>query len=85
MKKLEYWFRKNNIMINAGKMVEQSFHTKLDRFSLRPKIIFRNMDIAYKSETKFLGVYITENLKWKAHVCSLSLKLSKYNFKFKIG
>jgi len=43
------------------------------------------MDIAYKSETKFLGVYITENLKWKAHVCSLSLKLSKYNFKFKIG
>jgi len=22
MKKLEYWFRKNNIMINAGKMVE---------------------------------------------------------------
>jgi len=30
MKKLEYWFPKNNIMINAIKMVEMSFHTKIE-------------------------------------------------------
>ena len=35
MKKLEYWFKKNNIMINAVKTVEMSFHTKLNRFSLQ--------------------------------------------------
>jgi len=35
------------------------------------------MDIAYKSELKLLGIHITDNLKWNAHVCSSSLKLNK--------
>jgi hypothetical protein len=82
-KKFKYWFKKNNIMINAGKMVEMSFHTKLNRFFLRSKITFRNMNIADKSESKFLGIHITEILKWKAHVCSLSLKLSKVSYLIK--
>jgi hypothetical protein len=46
-------------MINVGK----TFHTKQDRYPIRPRITFRNMDIAYKSESKFLGIHITENLK----------------------
>jgi hypothetical protein len=29
----------------------------------RPKVIFKNLEIAYKSELRFLGLYITENLK----------------------
>jgi len=28
MKKLEFWFQKNNIMINIGKTVAMSYHTK---------------------------------------------------------
>jgi len=28
MKKLEYWFQKNNLMTNAGKTVTVSCHTK---------------------------------------------------------
>jgi len=35
------------------------------------------MDIAYKSESKFFGIHITKNLKWMAHVLSLSLQVSK--------
>jgi hypothetical protein len=35
------------------------------------------MDIAYKSETKFLGIYIRENLTINMYVKSLSSKLSK--------
>jgi hypothetical protein len=38
-----------------------SFHTKQNRFPIRPKITFRNMDIAYKSESNFLGILITES------------------------
>jgi hypothetical protein len=83
MKNLEYCFQKNNITINAEKTVEMSFHTKLNRFSLRPNITFRNMDVAYKSESKFLGIHVTESLKWKARVCSLSLKLSKVSYLIK--
>jgi mRNA deadenylase 3'-5' endonuclease subunit Ccr4 len=36
------------------------------------------MDIAYKSETKFLSVHISEYMKWDARVRSLSYKLSKF-------
>jgi hypothetical protein len=31
---------------------------------IRPQINFKNMDITYKSELRFLGIYITENPKW---------------------
>jgi hypothetical protein len=32
MKKLEYWFQKNNFMINIGKTVTMSYHTKQSKF-----------------------------------------------------
>ena len=63
MKKLEYWFQKNNPMINIGKTVVMSYHTKQSRFPMRLKITYRNADIAYKSDSKFLRIHITENLK----------------------
>ena len=73
MKKLEYWLQKNNLMINTGKTVGMSYHTKQSRFPLRPKIAYRNTDISYKSDTKFLGIHITENLKWTTDICILRL------------
>ena len=63
MKKLEYWFQKNNLMINTGKTVAMSYHTQQSKFLMRPIISYRNTDIAYKSDKKFLGIHITENLK----------------------
>ena len=57
--------------------VKMSFHTNQNIFPKRPNITFQNMDIAYKSESEFLGIHITENFKWMGHVCSLSLQLSK--------
>jgi hypothetical protein len=48
-----------------------------NRLPVRPKVTLRNIDIAYKSESKLLGIHITENLKWNANVRTLSLKLSK--------
>ena len=64
MKKLEFWFQKNNLMTNTGKTVAISYHTKQSRFLMRPKVTYINTDIAYKSDTKFLGIRITENLKY---------------------
>jgi len=29
---------------------------------------YRNTDIAHKSDTKFLGIHITENLEWTTHI-----------------
>jgi hypothetical protein len=44
---------------------------------MRPKITYRNTDIAYKSDTNFLGICITENLKWITYICILRLQLSQ--------
>jgi len=77
MKKLEYWIQKNNLMVNIGRTVAMSYHTKQSRFPMRPKISYRITDIAYKSDTEFLGIHITENLKWTTCICVLRLQLSK--------
>jgi hypothetical protein len=81
--KLEYWIKKNNLMINVVKTVAISFHTKHNGFPIICKITFTNMDNAYRSESKFLAIHITKNLKWKAHVHSLSLKLNKASYLLK--
>jgi len=64
-------------MINTGKTAAMLYHTKQSRFLMRPKITYRNTDIAYKSETKFLGIHIMENLKCTTHICILRLQLGK--------
>jgi len=60
-------------MINIGKTVAMSYHTKKSRFLMRPKIAYRNTDVAYKSDTKFLGICITENLKRTTQICILTI------------
>ena len=64
-------------MINIGKTVAMSYHTEQSRFPMRPKITYRNTDIAYKPVTKFLGVHTKENLNWTTHIHILRLQLSK--------
>ena len=64
---------KNCLVINIGKTVKMSYHTKQSRFPMRPKFTYRNTDIAYISDTKFLLVHITENMKWTTHIGILRL------------
>jgi hypothetical protein len=35
------------------------------------------MEIAYKSDTKFLGMHVGKHLDWNTHIMSLSSKLNK--------
>jgi len=43
---------------------------------LLPHVIFEGRDIPYNTETKFLGIYINENVKWSNHIQYLSSKLN---------
>jgi hypothetical protein len=54
-----------------------SFHLKQWREPLRPQIVFKNIEIGYQSELSFLGICMTETLKWNAHVLVLKAKLCK--------
>jgi hypothetical protein len=42
-----------------------------------PQMNFKNMDTTYNSELRFLGIYITKNLKWYTLVQLLRPKLNK--------
>jgi hypothetical protein len=39
-------------------------------------VLFEGRDIPYKTDTKFLGVYINENVKWINHIRYLISKLN---------
>ena len=41
------------------------------------KITYRNTGVAYKPDTKFLGVHIIKSLKWTTHISMLRLQLSR--------
>jgi hypothetical protein len=77
MEVLYNWFDTNGLVINTEKSIALSFHTLQNKIPLKPGIIFNNRDVNYSTETKFLGLHLTECLKWEAHIRYLSIKLNK--------
>jgi hypothetical protein len=63
MRELETLFQENNLIINSVKTLAMSFHSIQIKLPSRPQITFKNMDIAYKLELRFIGIYIAEKLK----------------------
>jgi hypothetical protein len=56
-----------------------SFHAWQKKNNLKPEIVLQDMDIKYKNETKFLGLYLTEDVKWDVHikyVCNILKKIT---------
>jgi hypothetical protein len=80
MKQLENWFFKNDPFINTTKTAAMSFHLYHSKPPFKPCIMLRNTEVKYRPEVKFLGMRITENLNWHAHICSLCHSLSRTFF-----
>ena len=80
MKQLQIWFSDVDLIINIAKTVAMSFHLCHSKPTYKPHILLQNKDIEYKSEVKFLGLCITENLNWQAHIRYLCDNLSKNFF-----
>jgi len=53
-----------------------SFHLCWSKLTYKPHIPLQNKEVEYKSEVKFLGLCITENLNWWAHIRFLCHSLS---------
>ena len=56
MQQLSSWFYFNKLLINTDKTNVIPFHAWQNKSNLKPKIVFQNVDIKYKNETKFLGL-----------------------------
>ena len=64
MQQLSSWFYLNKLVINLYKTTVISFHAWQNKSNLKPETVFQDMDIKYKNETKLLGLYLTEDVKW---------------------
>ena len=80
---LETWFNRSDLIINVSNTGVMSFYNRQTSFLVKPKVAFNKMNLDYIIEMKFLGIYITETLKWNSHVQSLARKLSKVSFMIK--
>ena len=63
MTELQTWFTLNSLVVNVEKTLAMSFHTMQNKKPALPHVIFEGRDIPYTTDTKFLGIYINENMK----------------------
>ena len=80
MQQLEIWFCKNDLIVNIKKKKKIwsiSCHSHQNRHPCRPCIMFNRNEIAYSSELKFVGLFITDNLASLVQIHSLCASLSK--------
>ena len=74
------WFKSNNLPLIVDKTKWSLFHPFSKRQFLPrnlPNLLVENINIKREHVTKFLGVFIDENLSWKQHIEILSSKISK--------
>ena len=69
-------FTLNSLVVNTEKTLAMPFHTTQNKKPLLPHVTFAGRGIPYNTETKFLGIYINENMKWNNHIKHLSSKLN---------
>jgi hypothetical protein len=62
------WFSKNNLVINIDKTKAMLFQLNKTYVMTEPVITFKNKEISYTSQFRFLGINITNNLKWSSHI-----------------
>lgn len=78
--KIIYWLEQNNLVVNIGK-------TKIINFQNNNNNTIKNLDITYSGQsveqtevTKFLGIYIDRNLKWKTQMDKVCKKLHTFAY-----
>ena len=81
--KLETWFYRNDLVINARETGVMSFHNRQTHFPVKPLVTFNKMTVDYTAEMKFIGIKIMDMLKWHPHIQLLASKLSKVAFMVK--
>ena len=78
LSKISDWFRINKLAVNETKTKYIIFNTK---FNPKPPenftVILNEKILERVSNTKFLGVFIQENMQWDTHITHVGNKLAK--------
>ena len=70
------WFKANLLTLNPNKTVAMRFLHKKPKGKL-VTIKLANTKIRFVKETKFLGIWLDENLNWNAHTSKLIARLKR--------
>jgi hypothetical protein len=65
---LETWFNENELILNIRKSCALSFPPRQRKRVCKPSIVYNEVNSPYKSDVKFLGIQINENLTWNTHI-----------------
>ena len=78
LNKLSEWFHARKLSLNVKKSNFVLFGNRSKRcYDNTFQILIEGNSLGQVSNTKFLGVYIDEDLNWKYHTQQISLKASK--------
>jgi hypothetical protein len=77
MMQLDEWLSKNELVVNTQKIFVMYFHNRHHYLCEKPRVMYNNKEINYCSQSKLLGLHITQNLNWKMHIQNLYLNLSQ--------
>ena len=74
------WFKANKLSLNISKTKYSLFHStrkRKDIPNILPPLHIDNVPVKREFVTKFLGVYLDENVSWKHHINIVSTKFCK--------
>lgn len=74
------WCYKNRLIINYDKTVCINFKTKQKKIDFNFNLSFNNCPVTLRTETKFLGIFLDENISWSKHIDQLCSKLAQSCF-----
>jgi hypothetical protein len=75
MTQLEEWLSRTELAVNTQKSFVMYFHNRHHYLCEKPRVVYNDKEINYCSQSKLLGLHITENLNWKIHIQNLYLNL----------
>ena len=75
---LDNWLIANRLTLNVTKSHYIIFSRKQNAY-IGPNLEINNKEISQVNETKFLGLTLYYNLKWKKHIQNITLKISRLN------
>ena len=77
LRKVDAWMKSNRLSVNIKKTNYVIFKSKQKRVNANLSLYYNNNPLKKEQFTKFLGVYIDENLSWIPYINHVCLKISK--------
>lgn len=77
LKKLSLWFKTNKLSVNIKKTNYMIFRNSKRKKTTQSQIQIDGTMVDKVDETKFLGIIIDDQLKWKSHISHICSKVSK--------